>query len=112
MTEKNGIQFLARVVIYTTLHFALCLAAAVFGDLIPVWRIASLFVFATLAETLANSVIAYHGQDAIQWPIIVLNSAVYGYVLAWLHGLLIASASTRPVPTPAGSGEWPAPGSG
>ena len=108
MTETNGIQFVARVVIYTTLHFALFLAAAVFGDLIPMWVIASLCLFTMLAETFVSSVIDYQGQDAIQWPIIVLNSALYGCGLAWLHAFLIARASTRPAPIPAGSGGSPA----
>ena len=90
MTGTNGIQFVARVIMFATLHFAFVLAAAVLGNLIPTWVIASLFLFAMLAETLVSSVIDYHGQDAIQWPIIVLNSTVYGCGLAWLHGSLIA----------------------
>ena len=47
------------------------------------WALHPFMIFALAAEAGLKAVTNYRGEDSLQWPIIFINSLLYGIVIYW-----------------------------
>jgi hypothetical protein len=100
MTTNKPVPWALWWIFASAAHLLLCV---VISPIVPVhpprWFEYGLGLFVTIAERGVAEVIEYHGQDSIQWPLIIANSLTYGAILATVVTVLIAKAKKRPTNT-------------
>ena len=64
--------------------FALFILSLFFAYRAP-WVLYPLGLFAMIAEGGLSATTSYKGQDSLQWPIILANSALYGFGIYWVY---------------------------
>lgn len=66
-------------------HFFLLVFPGIFFAYRAQWVLYPLVLFSLVAEGALTATMDYRGQDSLQWPIIVVNSWLYGLGIYWLY---------------------------
>jgi hypothetical protein len=66
-------------------HFFLLLVLSLFFAYRAPWVLYPFALFALVTERGLTASTNYRGQDSLQWPIIIINSMLYGLAIYWLY---------------------------